>query len=525
MSKHDSVAEGNHQDFEDEIVEPGGREHDSNNIDHPQWDDPLPLTTQIDSEPYPLDAMPEIMAAAVQEVQSFTQAPKALVGSCALSALSLAAQAHADVKRAEKLEGPTGLFMLTIADSGERKSTCDSFFMKSIRQYEKDKAQAAEASINDYNASMESWRAKQSGIKESIRQLAKNGKDTSEQENDLNTLEHNQPEAPLVPRLIYGDATPEALKWALAHSWPSGGVISSEAGMVFGSHGMGKDSIMRNLATLNTLWDGAPISTERRSTESFTLHSARLTVALQIQEPALREFFDRSGELARGTGFCARTLISWPESTQGYRPFTDPPSDWPALTRFDQRITEILEQDVPFDNDKVLSPMMFALAPDTKQAWIRFHNEIEEELKAGGKFHDVRDVASKTADNAVRIATLFQLLEHGRDDCIVGLAAFEGAARLAAWHLHEARRFYGEMALPKERADAVGLDKWLLDRCRKQGTTIVSRRDVQRHVTPARLRKKPALDAALDELMAANRVQIFQDAKRKEIHINPALLT
>ena len=35
---------------------------------------------------------------------------------------------------------------------------------------------------------------------------------------------------------------------------PSGGVISSEAGSVFGSHGMGKESVMRNLAALNQLW-------------------------------------------------------------------------------------------------------------------------------------------------------------------------------------------------------------------------------------------------------------------------------
>ena len=33
---------------------------------------------------------------------------------------------------------------------------------------------------------------------------------------------------------------------------------------------MGKDSVMRNLATLNQLWDGADIATERRTTESFT---------------------------------------------------------------------------------------------------------------------------------------------------------------------------------------------------------------------------------------------------------------
>ena len=153
-----------------------------------------------------------------------------------------------------------------------------------------------------------------------------------------------------------------------------------------------------------------------------------------------------------------------------------------------------------------------------------FHDAIESELWSGGELYDVRDVASKTADNTARIATLFQLFEHGSGG-VVGLPAFEGASRIAAWHLHEARRFYGELALPEEQADAAWLDSWLLDYCQRGKTNIVPRRDVQRNVTPGHLRQKASLDFALDELMEAGRVQLVQDGKRKEIQINPALLT
>jgi len=135
----------------------------------------------------------------------------------------------------------------------------------------------------------------------------------------------------------------------------------------------------------------------------------------------------------------------------------------------------------------------------------------------------VRDVASKTADNAARIATLFQIFEHGSGGA-VGLTAFEGASRIAAWCLHEARRFYGELALPEEQADAAQLDSWLLDYYQKEKTNIVPRREVQRNVTLGHLRQKDALDFALDELLEAGRVQLIQDGRRKEIHINPALL-
>ena len=491
--------------------------------EHPDWPEPSPLITETRPEDYPLDALPNAMQDAVKEVHSFVKAPLPMVASSALAALSLAAQAYVDVKRAEKLQGPTGLFLLTIADSGERKSTCDSLFMQAIRDYQAEQREAAKPLLKDYKAAMKAWEAKRGGIKEKIRQLAKAGKPAIEQEDALRKLEHDKPEPPRVPKLIYGDATPEALKWELAEKWPSGGVASSEAGLVFGAHGMGKDSVMRNLATLNQLWDGADISTERRTTESFTVRGARLTVALQVQEATLLSFLNRSEGLARGTGFLARFLIAWPESTQGSRWFSDAPDGWHALDRLNRRIAEILEQPAPIDESGGLTPTVLHLSPHARLAWIKFHDAIESELRSGGELYDVRDVASKTADNAARIAALFHVFEHGASGEI-GAEVLEGAARIAAWHLNEARRFFGELAFPEELTNAVRLDNWLLDYCRREKTSIVPRRLVQQYVTPVRLRQKKTLDAALDELMESARVRLIEVEKRKEIHVNPNLL-
>ncbi|MER2601378.1 MAG: PriCT-2 domain-containing protein, partial [Candidatus Competibacter phosphatis] len=110
-------ARGEHQPSEENA--PAGASDDNG------WPEPHLLAAKIEPEPYPLDALPDTIRAAVEEVAGFVKAPAALVASSALAALSLACQAHIDAKRAEKLHGPVGLFLLTIADSGERKSTCD----------------------------------------------------------------------------------------------------------------------------------------------------------------------------------------------------------------------------------------------------------------------------------------------------------------------------------------------------------------------------------------------------------------
>ncbi len=483
------------------------------------WPEPQSLSAKVEPEPYPLDALPLPIRGAVEEVAGFVKAPVPMVSSSALAALSLAIQAHADAKRAEKLHGPIGLFLLTIADSGERKSTCDGFFTRAIRDYEEAEAEATKPILKEHRAAIEAWEAKRGGVKESIRQLAKAGKSTASMESALGDLEHDKPEPPRIPRLLYADATPEALAYGLAKHWPSGGVVSAEAGIVFGSHGMGKDSVMRNLGLLNQLWDGTSLTIDRRSTESFTVRGARLTVALQVQEPTLREFFARSGALARGTGFLARFLVAWPESTQGQRPFTEAPANWPHLAAFHRRITAILEQPAPIDEDGVLTPPLLPLTPEAKAAWVEYHDAIESELSSGGELYDVRDVASKSADNAVRLAALFQMFAGAGG--AIGLDAFEGASRIAAWHLHEARRFFGELALPAELVDAARLDSWLIEYCRQQRTHMVGKNHVRQH---GPLRDGARLDSAIRELSELDHLRLEKDAKRLTIHLNPALV-
>src|SRR5262249_25111623 len=164
---------------------------------------------------------------------------------------------------------------------------------------------------------------------------------------------------------------------------------------------------------------------------------------------------------------------------------------------------------------------MLTLAPEAKIAWIEFHNAIERELANGGELYDVRDVASKSADNAARLATLFQIFEHGGD--ALGFAAFEGASRIVAWHLNEARRSFCELALPESLADAVRLDGWLRHYCRREHTNTVSRRRV-RQFGPHVLRDHARLDKALGELIELDRVRVVTKGRRKEIQINPALL-
>jgi hypothetical protein len=57
------------------------------------WRDPQPLTAKVLALPYPVDALPDGIRAAVEEVTGFVKAPVPMVASSALAALALAAEA------------------------------------------------------------------------------------------------------------------------------------------------------------------------------------------------------------------------------------------------------------------------------------------------------------------------------------------------------------------------------------------------------------------------------------------------
>ena len=95
------------------------------------------------------------------------------------------------------------------------------------------------------------------------------------------------------------------------------------------------------------------------------------------------------------------------------------------------------------------------------------------------------------------------------------------ASRIAAWHLNESRRFFGELALPAELANAARLDSWLIEYCRRERTHLVGKNHTRQH---GPLRDGAALDAAIRELADLDRVRLVKEGKRLTIQVNPALV-
>lgn len=488
------------------------------------WTEPASIVGEAKALPYPVDALPGAIRDAVREVATFVQCPLALAACSALSAVSVAAQGIANVRRGPDLSGPTSLYVLVAAESGERKSECDRRFSEVLGEWQGAETERLAPDIARSREEAAAWEQERSALLEKIKQTRKQGASTREIREQLTEHALNKPWPVRQPRLLLESETAENLAWTLARpdGWPSAGLLSSEAGVVFGGHAMRRDTIMQSLALLNKLWSGESYRVGRRTSESFDLVGARLTLGLAVQPDTVQRFFADARGLARGTGFAARFLIAWPETTQGRRLYRDAPDGWPGLARFKVRLRQLLDTRLTIDERGVLRPVPLDMEAGAFEAWRRFHDDVERELRPTGDLAELRDVASKAAENCARVAALFHLVEHGPSGQLTA-GHVEAAARIVTWHLNEARRFLGCMALPERITNAEKLERWLVANCRGRGPgaeTVKARDVMNRGPSPVRL--KAALHAAMEVLYEAGRARL-EDGDGT-IRINPALL-
>ena len=362
------------------------------------WD-PKPLRRDLRPAEYPVADLPPIIRDAVEEVQAYVQAPMALVAACALAVVSAAVQARLDVRRDAVLTGPSSLYFMTIAETGERKSAIDRLFMAPLVEWQSAQARKYRQQLAEYEAAFEAWEERGKNLIILNHQV-----DTEFDPRKLH--EASRPKEPRKAKMLRGEDTTEALLLAM-QDYPVAAIISAEAGLIFGGHSMSGEKAMGTLAAWNQLWDSATIEQGRIGRELIHIENPRATLGLMIQSAVLKNFMGKSGELATGMGFFARCLFSQPDTTQGTRYYIEPPAHMPALRAFTARITALLDVPAEFDAFDRLDPTVVELDPDARKTWVAFHDEVEEQLGGDDHYSDIKGVAAKAAENAARLACCY----------------------------------------------------------------------------------------------------------------------
>ena len=97
---------------------------------------PLPLAPPLRKpRPYPVTALGNVLAGAAETIAEKTQCAPALAAQSVLAVASLAAQRRADVQLPYGQTRPVSLYFVTVAASGDRKSTADNEALISVRMH------------------------------------------------------------------------------------------------------------------------------------------------------------------------------------------------------------------------------------------------------------------------------------------------------------------------------------------------------------------------------------------------------
>lgn len=439
------------------------------------WPEPelLAIDEGIPAE-FPISALPLMMREAAVDIQKGTKAPPAMAAASVLAASSFAVQNHFDVAFKGGTRCPLSLMIMTIAASGERKSSVDRLALIGVHDYQKQKHREYE------KREKEILEAKKAGLDPS-------------------------PSLP-EPSAILANATLQGIYRSFHEGQPSLALFSDEGGEFLGGHSMKSENRLGSLAGLSKFWDGTNLSYKLRGTgqksETLRARAPRLAVHLQAQPVAIMPFL--ADPLARGQGLLARMLIHKPASRIGKRQQSY--EEWctdvmtTAIKSFALRIED--KASLPFsrNEDGEVERLLITLEPEADRALYNYAEEIERQLAPSGDFAGRSDLINKMAEQAVRIAGVFAAFDGWKS---VNEERMRGAIDVASYFLSETIRLARLAPQQQEEGlnDAMTIARWLHERGGKETNTNLN------NSLPNHLRRKKARERPLELLVDAGWVR------------------
>lgn len=407
---------------------------------------PRPLLPELKAaEPYPLEALPPLMRDAAQAIAEHVQAPPALAGQCVIGATAYLAQTRVNAPHIHRPDGmPCSLFLLTLADSGDRKSECRRLAFKTADE-------AEEKARTDHRQACAEVTAMAAGLK---------GK----------ALEQFIAEHPLPtdPRSQYADATFERIAGDMIRGTSTASWDTDEGGQVLGGASLKADTRAATLGGLVKAFDNGAFERTRSHGNlegSGFAYNRRLSVHLLAQAVTVGAALD--DPLLRGQGFLPRFLFASPASIAGTRFLTAEQLDRkayadPRLQRYWARCEAISATAQAIDPETgEVKPPALELSTAASADWLAFYNEVEGEQSALGKFANLRPFAGRAGEIARRLAAVLACFEGQTQidsDCMCRAAA------LVRHSLMEWVRYTDSEAASPELKQAAALLEWLHSR-------------------------------------------------------------
>lgn len=424
--------------------------------------DPEPLVRPIEpGEPFPVEALPPIMQAGVRGIVGRTLVDPGLAAPSVMAAWSLVAQGHANVQTIGGGYAPLSLFMLSIAKSGERKTTSDNLACKPIEDREAELRKVFAEDSEKQRVKLGAWQKEEKKI------FGDTKLDRATTEARLREL-GPPPRAPFTPLLTCPEPTFEGLCRLLAEGLGLAGVFSSEGGQFIGGHGMKDDEKKKTASNISSVWDGDAIKRVRGGDGIQILAHRRVALHLMAQPGMAAGFL--GDVVLQDQGLLARFLVAYPESRMGQRFFREPTREETiALNSHTVALKRSLDLPFPRQPDRPdtadpgeLWPRGLKLTRDARTALIGFSDYCEALLGPKNAFSNpaMSGFGNKLTEHATRLAGVFTMARDMDAEEMDAADALAGIT-VARWYADERLRIIEAGAIDPKVQVAEVLRVWL----------------------------------------------------------------
>ena len=430
----------------------------------PEWKEQKPLYRPLpESDPYPVDALGDILGNAVEALSEIIQAPKAICANSILASATLAVQGHIDILIDGRIH-PTSNFFISIGESGERKSAVDKVALKPHLDFQEELRRTHKDEIKTYRLEVEAY-------KKTKDKLSRKPKSREDMRKAL-LMDGEEPAEPLLPFVLSEEPTYEGLVKSLEQGQASQGLFSDEGGRFIGGHGMNSENALKTAAGLSGLWDGKSISRMRAGDGSSLLVGRRLSFHLMVQPNVSQMMLSNS--LLVEQGLLSRCLCVYPQSTAGTRRYNSTDlTQSQALTAYHDKILNLLHTPlITLEAKNELQPRQIELDADAKQVWQEFHDKNEADLSEFGKLSSIKGLGNKAPEHALRIAAVLASFDASEISNVsrISKGHMRNAIKLTEYYLSEGLRLFNSETTDPVLSEANKLLEWL----RAKKKTIIS---------------------------------------------------
>lgn len=398
----------------------------------PAWKPPIPFE-EVKLPPFPVEALPAPLCDWVKAVAENTETPVDMAAVCALAALSCAVQGKFKIFPKGGYGEPLNLYILIIANSGERKSPIVRLMTRPIYQYEDMENRRRKALMEVDLANLSIW-------KKQIDALERDGK--AEEATKLRAQCRELEDKRMKPlRLIADDITPEALTSLLSENKGVLTIISTEGGLFDTLAGRYSNTV--SIDTMLKAYSGDRIRVDRKGRESEVINDPALTMLLSAQDNVLEGLM--RNDVFKSRGLNARILYCRPKSKMGTRHFDTPELSTEMEREYRELMHTLLQ--IPYPEGGV--PKTISLSPKAYKRVDSFFDWLEPQLVDNLEHMD--GWGAKFIGNTLRIAGLLHCAvnKHDSADIAVSADTINRAIRIGKYFMRHALCAYSIMGADK----------------------------------------------------------------------------